>query len=445
MRNLLITTVLVSALSTYSLVPLLAQTTAASGETATTGAAQSEEAEFAGLTAEELDALVAPVALYPDTLLIQVLVAATYPLDIIKAQRFLNNNDGLEQDALTDAVEAQPWDPSVQVLATAFPTVLNRMADNIDWTEMAGNAMLAQPDDVMISVQRMREAAIDAGSLIDTAEQEVMRDETEAVVIVPTNPEIVYVPTYRTQRVYYQNNDALIFFSTAILIGTIYHRHHHRHWHGYWGCRNCGGYNGRPTHYRSGGININGNVNIGNNVGNNWKPQPHRETRAKENLRTRASVGDRNRPGASTGKVPSMNNKATRGDAMRKDLGRKTGAKDISRPANRPTTGKAGTLNRPNAGAQPTNRPSTGKADTLNRPTRTRPANNGAAKRPATPKRNIAPNNSRTRPATRPTANPQVRQPRSQPSTFQRNQSGGGARRSSSRGGGKQMQGGRRR
>ncbi len=423
MRNLLTTTLLVSAISTYPLAPLMAQTTAASGEAATTSETQGEDVEFVGLSEEELDELVAPVALYPDTLLIQILVAATYPLDIIKAQRFLIDNNGLEQDALTDAVEAEPWDPSVQVLATAFPDVLNRMADNVDWTEMAGNAMLAQSDDVMAAVQRMREAAIDAGSLVDTEEQEVTRDETEAVVIIPSDPEVIYVPTYNTQTVYYKNNDALIFFSTVILIGAIYHRNNH--WHGYWGCRNCGGYNGRPIHYRSGGININGDVNIGNNVGNNWKPEPRREARAKDSLRERPNAGGKNRPNAGGGKIPSMNNKSTRGDAMRKDLGSKTGAKDISRPANRPSAGDAGALSRPKAG--------------------TRPANKGAAKRPSTQKKNISPSKSRAKPATRKAAKPQASRKKSSSSSFQRNQSGGGARKSSSRGGGNHMQGGRRR
>ena len=97
MRNLLTTTLLVSAIATYPVTPLLAQTTAASGETQVTSEPLVEEAEFVGLTEDELDELVAPVALYPDTLLIQVLVATTYPLDIIKAQRFLEDNEGLER------------------------------------------------------------------------------------------------------------------------------------------------------------------------------------------------------------------------------------------------------------------------------------------------------------------------------------------------------------
>jgi hypothetical protein len=423
-RNLSTTTLLISAISTYPLTPLLAQATSASGENAPANETQSEEAEFVGLTEEELDELISPVALYPDTLLIQVLVATTYPLDIIKAQRFLEENEGLEQDALTEAVEAQLWDPSVQVLATAFPDVLNRMADNVDWTEMTGNAMLAQSDAVMASVQRMRESAIDAGSLVDSEEQEVTRDETDAVVIVPSDPEVIYVPTYNTQTVYYKNNDALIFFTSVILIGSIYHRNNH--WHGYWGCRNCGGYNGRPIHHRSGGINVNGDVNIGNNVGNNWKPELGREARAKENLRERPNAGGRDRPGAGAGKVPSLSDKSSRGDAMRKDLGNKTGAKDISRPANRPAAGQVGTGDRPNAGA--------------------RPANNGAAKRPATSSRDIAPNKSKAKPASRPAAKPQARQQKkSSPTSFQRKQSGGGARKSSSRGGGGGHKGGGRR
>ncbi len=126
MRNFLTTSLLIFAISTYPLTPLLAQTATSSEETAATNEAQNEDAEFVGLTEEELDELMAPVALYPDTLLIQVLVATTYPLDIIKAQRFLAQNEGLEQDALTEAVEAQAWDPSVQVLATAFPTFVSK-------------------------------------------------------------------------------------------------------------------------------------------------------------------------------------------------------------------------------------------------------------------------------------------------------------------------------
>jgi hypothetical protein len=454
-RDLLTTTLLVFAISTYPVTPSLAQTTAASGETQPTSETLAEEAEFVGLTEEELDELVAPVALYPDTLLIQVLVATTFPLEVIKAQRFLEDNEGLEQDALTEAVEAEPWDPSVQVLTTAFPDVLNRMADNVDWTEMIGNAMLAQYDDVMASVQRMRESAIDAGSLVDSEEQEVTRDETDAVVIVPSDPEVIYVPTYDTKTVYYKNNDALIFFTAAIVVGSIYRSNNY--WHGYWGCRNCGGYNGRPIHHRPGGVNVNGNVNIGNNVGNNWKPDRRRETRAKENLRERPNAGGRDRPGAGTGKVPSLNDRSSRGDAMRKDLGNKTGAKDISRPANRPAAGQVGAGNRPSAGTRPANkgaanRPSAGQVGAGNRPNAgTRPANNGAAKRKAAPQKNNAPTRSNTpkrsnaKPAARPAAKPQARQQRAKPSTFQKNQSGGGARKSSARGGGGRKGGGRRR
>ena len=426
MRKLLTTTLLVSAIATYPAVPILAQSTSEATEAETDSASQDGDEEFVGLTEEELDELMAPVALFPDTLLIQILVASTYPLELIKAQRFLADNEGLEQDALTEAAEAEPWDPSVQVLATAFPDVLNRMADNVDWTEMTGNAMLAQYDDVMDSVQRLREEAIDAGSLVDTEEQEVTRDETEAVVIVPSDPEVIYVPTYDSNTVYYQNNDAVIFFTTVILIGAIYHSNHH--WHNYWGCRSCCGYNGRPIHYRPGGINVNGDINIGNNVGNNWKPEPRREARAKENLRDHANNGGRDRPGKGASTMPAMKDRDSRGDAMRKDLSDRTGAKDISKPGNRPAAGQGGDK-RPKDAARPAT------AD------RKRPAGGDATKRSPAPKKNIAPNRTKPSHGARPSGGGK----KASPSSFQRKQSGGGARKSSSRGGGNRGGGRRRR
>ena len=128
------------------------------------------------LTAEELDELVAPVALYPDALLAQVLVAATYPLEVVKADQFLTAPRGLSEEDIVAEVEAQDWDPSVQVLASGFPTVVERMAEDIAWTEELGFAMLSQDEDVLAAVQRMRIRAEETGYLTSNDAQVVSRD-----------------------------------------------------------------------------------------------------------------------------------------------------------------------------------------------------------------------------------------------------------------------------
>src|SRR5438477_9912478 len=120
--------------------------------------------------AEQLDSLVAPIALYPDPLLAQTLAASTYPLEIIQLQQWLDKNKSLKDKALADAVEKQSWDPSVQALA-ALPDVVNRLANDIQWTADLGNAFLAQQDEVMAAVQRMRKKAQDKGNLKPTEQQ----------------------------------------------------------------------------------------------------------------------------------------------------------------------------------------------------------------------------------------------------------------------------------
>lgn len=323
-----------------------------------------DDQEFADLlTEEELDDLVAPIALYPDTLLIQVLVAATYPIDVIKANRFVEANSDMEQEALNEAVEAEGWDASVAVLAQGFPSVLANMAEHIDWTELAGSAMLAQSDDVMDAVQRMREQADAFGNLESNEQQVVTRDETEAIVIAPADPQVVYVPTYTTSSVYYRY-DPLITFTTGIIIGAIWANNNR--WNNYWGCRNCGGWNGRPVHHRPTNINVNGNVNIGNNVnvGNrgsgNWNPSDRQKDRARNNIGDRKAEG---RPGGGKTTRPLGRENGGRGDDMRRDLSNRSGARDISRPStggSRPSVGSADRA-RPSTNNRST-RPSTGAA-----------------------------------------------------------------------------------
>src|SRR6185503_11088290 len=126
------------------------------------------------IPAEQLDSLVAPIALYPDNLLSQTLVASTYPLEIIQLQQWLEKNPDLAKDQkkLTEAVKKQPWDPSIQAMA-ALPDVVKRLADDVQWTTDLGNAFLAQQKDVMDSIQRMRNKAEDAGALKSNQQQKV--------------------------------------------------------------------------------------------------------------------------------------------------------------------------------------------------------------------------------------------------------------------------------
>jgi hypothetical protein len=156
---------------------------------------QPAEAPETLLAAEELDALVAPVALYPDALLAQVLVAATYPLQVVQADRLVAASAEMSEDELRAALAEQEWDPSVLVLMSGFPTVLQRMAEDLDWTERLGDAMLAQDEDLLAAVQRMRTQAEETGYLTTNAAQ-VVEEEAGQIAIRPADPEVVYVPRY---------------------------------------------------------------------------------------------------------------------------------------------------------------------------------------------------------------------------------------------------------
>src|SRR5262244_2017903 len=126
--------------------------------------APSQDVAAKPISPEQLDSLVAPIALYPDPLLAQVLAASTYPLEIMQLQQWLGRNPGLKDKALADAVAKQPWDPSVQAMAP-LPDVVKNLADNIQWTTDLGNAFLAQQSGVMDAIQRMRRTAQNKGTL----------------------------------------------------------------------------------------------------------------------------------------------------------------------------------------------------------------------------------------------------------------------------------------
>jgi hypothetical protein len=156
---------------------------------------------------EELEQLVAPIALYPDGLLAQVLMASTYPLEVVEAARFAKANPKLKEEALDKALQQQSWDPSVKSLLS-FPQVLEMMDQKLDWTQKLGDAFLAQQKDVMDAVQRLRTKAQAEGNLKSNEQQTVTVEEqppasgSQVIVIQPANPQVVYVPTYNPTVVY---------------------------------------------------------------------------------------------------------------------------------------------------------------------------------------------------------------------------------------------------
>src|ERR1700687_2173459 len=163
-------------------------------------AAKQRSAVAAPLPQRELDALVAPIALYPDQLLAQVLMASTYPLEIVMAARFVQQNPSLTGDALDQALRDQNWDPSVLSL-TAYPQVLVMMNDKLDWTQRLGDAFLANQQQVMDTVQTLRGMAQAMGNLQSTSQQTVMNQEG-VIDIEPAQPDYVYVPVYDPRVIY---------------------------------------------------------------------------------------------------------------------------------------------------------------------------------------------------------------------------------------------------
>jgi len=159
-----------------------------------------QEADQAPLTASDIEAIVSPIALYPDQLIAQILGAATYPDQVTAASNFVNSS-GLKDQALMTAVDKQPWDPSVKAL-TQFPTVLDQMAKNLAWTSALGDAAYNQQADVMAAIQKLRKQAKDAGNLKTTKEIKVVQESPQTIVIQQANPQVVYVPTYNPTVVY---------------------------------------------------------------------------------------------------------------------------------------------------------------------------------------------------------------------------------------------------
>ena len=160
----------------------------------------SREPEHSTKTPDQLQQLVAPVALHPDSLVAQILTASTFPEQVVEADRWIQAHPDLKSDALAKAADDQAWDPSVKAL-TAFPSVLGNMDKNLSWTSALGDAYYNQQDDVMAAVQTMRRKAEQAGNL-KTTQQQVVKTEGETIIVEPAQPEVVYVPAYDPWVVY---------------------------------------------------------------------------------------------------------------------------------------------------------------------------------------------------------------------------------------------------
>ena len=250
-------------------------------------ASKPDQAKF---SSDQLDSLVAPIALYPDPLLAQTLAASTYPLEIIQLHQWLQKNKNLKDKALADAAAKQPWDPSVQALA-GLPDVVKRLADDVQWTTELGNAFLAQQSEVMDAVQRMRKKAQDKGNLKSSEQQKVetkVVESKQVIIVEQANPQVVYVPSYDPVVVYgapaypyppiyypppgYYAAGMAISFGVGVAMGAV--------WSGGWGW-GCGwGGNNDITVNRNNNFNRNTNIQGGNRAntlparGNNWQHNP---------------------------------------------------------------------------------------------------------------------------------------------------------------------------
>src|SRR5436189_789787 len=286
------------------LTPVHSQTPAQqaqSQEMTTTTTSDTEQAPK--LPNDQLDSLVAPIALYSDPLLAQTLAASTYPLEIIQLQQWMDRNKGLKGKALADAVAKQPWDPSVQGLV-GFPDVVQRMAGNVQWTTDLGNAFLAQQSDVMGAVQRMRAKAKDTGNL-KTSAQQVVETQTvpsgkQVIKIEQANPDVVYVPSYDPAVVYgppppqypyypytypgYVPGTALMWGAGIALGAAAWGA-----WGGHWGDCDWNGGNVKINNNYNYNKNNNFNRNVSRQGQGNWQHNPQH--------RGNAPYGDRGTAG----------------------------------------------------------------------------------------------------------------------------------------------------
>ena len=361
-------------------------------EQAPAPAAANEEAP--PIPADQLDSLVAPIALYPDPLLAQTLAASTYPLEVIQLEQWYANNKYLKDKALADAVAKQPWDPSVQALV-AFPDVFQRMADNIQWTTDLGNAFLAQQSDVLDAVQRMRVKAQGTGNLKTNSQQKVETQTGEsgeqAIVIEQANPDVVYVPSYDPQMVYGAPPPAYPYypytypgyyagmglaFGTGLVLGGVWANNN-------WG--NCD--------WKHGNVNINNNNNFNRNVnrnvnrgtatgqGNAWQHNPqHRGNAPYGNRQTANRYG-----GTARGEAGTLGAGARGGGGAGSLAGGGVGARSVGSAFGGGNRAAGGAAQNIGAGNRPGGGVGTGNISASNRPGGGAGANRGGAEAGAMP------------------------------------------------------------
>jgi uncharacterized protein DUF3300 len=311
---------------------------------------------------DQLDSLVAPIALYPDPLLSQILVASTYPLEIVQLGQWIQKNSKMPQEKMAEEVKKQEWDPSVQGLVV-LPDVVKNLSENIKWTTDLGNAFLAQQSDVMAAVQRMRAKAKQNGNLKSTEQQKVetkVVETKEVIVIQPTKTEVVYVPSYNPTVVYgppvypyppypyppppppgaYAAGMA-ISFGVGMMVGAA--------WHGGYGY-NCGW----------GGGNNNIYINNSNNYVNNSNRNYNSNTNYQGGTRNTANSGNsswQHNPQHRAGTpYPNQNTAKQYGGTARGDSMSNRQANARQNQSQAGGRQQAGTNDRSNTGAQAGNR-----------------------------------------------------------------------------------------
>ena len=284
---------------------------------------------------EELEQIVAPIALYPDSLVSQILMASTYPLEVVQADRWTKSNKEIEGKALEQALDKQKWDPSVKSLVN-FPDVLDMMSVKLDWTTKLGDAFIGQQAEVLAAVQKLRSKANEAGNLKSNSQQTVIvESSTQTIIIESSSPNIVYVPTYNPVVVYgtwpypayppyYYHPPgyvatAAISFGVGVALG--------RAWGYAWG----------DCHWGRGNIdiNVNRNVNFNTNIRNtrefnsnrtrnNWQHDgSHRRGVSYRDQRTSERFGR----SASRNATRARENFRGRADRDRRNLSRDAGGR----------------------------------------------------------------------------------------------------------------------
>jgi hypothetical protein len=300
---------------------------------------------------EELDQMLAPIALYPDSLLGQILIASTYPLEIVQADRWAKANKDLKGDPLTAALEKQNWDPSVKSLVN-FPQVLSMMSEKLDWTQKLGDAFLAQQKEIMNTVQKLRFKAKEAGNLKTTKEQKVIVQE-KIIIVEPASPQVIYVPAYNPVVVYgvwpypayppyyyyppgYVAATAAFSFAAGVAVGAA--------WGYAWS--NCNWHGGSVNY------NINQNININNNINrNNYSQRPgqggsgtwqHDPDHRKGVSYRDQGTSQKYNKGASSEAAKSRESFRGRSETGRQDLSHASGDRASGLDKDRGTAGRGG-------------------------------------------------------------------------------------------------------